>query len=465
MAQPPAPPTEGVKKYELYPTQYAFVHSEAKFPCMSGGFANGKTLAACIRALMWASHYPGSVGLIGRLTYQELEDSTQKAFLDLLPPWALDKKYGGVFRRNEGYLELPQMGTGLKKSIVMFRHMDAISEFELRSMNLTWFYVDQAEEIPEEVFLALVGRIGRSKETVGKPSGWITVNPAPGWVKEHFKTNPWPETSLYEATTMDNPHTNRSYIDTLMKIYPQAWIDRYILGKWDTFEGQIFANFSDDLIKEPPPESEWAPEMEIIAGIDHGLRNPTACVWAMIDWAGRIWVFQEYQQTEGLVSGNCKNIKELSKRFKRVWYYIDPSTAARDPNTGIPLIGEYSSALGLGESLQPANNDVDAGIARLTELFATKGIFVSKNCPELIKQLQGYRWQPKKASLTDPKEMPLKVDDHLVDALRYLVMTRPPPSKPRIEEPGGRTFDRILRDARNRRTAQSLIGRGQLSIA
>jgi hypothetical protein len=48
------------------------------------------------------------------------------------------------------------------------------------------------------------------------------------------------------------------------------------------------------------------------------------------------------------------------------------------------------------------------------------------NCEETIKEFRMYRWsKPAKTSPEDPQEKPIKKDDHLLDALRYVVMARP----------------------------------------
>ena len=49
--------------------QDKFLHSRAKVQIYGGGFGNGKTTAAVIKALQLADMYPGSTGLISRSTY------------------------------------------------------------------------------------------------------------------------------------------------------------------------------------------------------------------------------------------------------------------------------------------------------------------------------------------------------------------------------------------------------------
>lgn len=79
----------------------------------------------------------------------------------------------------------------------------------------------------------------------------------------------------------------------------------------------------------------------------------------------------------------------------------------------------------------PWNNDVDASITRIRELFKIWSdwksrlyIFMDK-CPNLVRQLQKFRYKTqteRQANVSNQPEKVVKKDDHAVDALRYLVM-------------------------------------------
>jgi hypothetical protein len=53
-------------------------------------------------------------------------------------------------------------------------------------------------------------------------------------------------------------------------------------------------------------------------------------------------------------------------------------------------------------------------------------LFIFENCTEMIKEIKKYRWKPR---TDDEKEVPIGKDDHAMDELRYLIMTRPEPAK------------------------------------
>ena len=77
------------------------------------------------------------------------------------------------------------------------------------------------------------------------------------------------------------------------------------------------------------------------------------------------------------------------------------------------------------------NNDVDAGINRVASLMAGENprLFIDPSCKNLIREIKSYRWDEwanrKQNTKKQLKAAPKKKDDHAVDALRYLVMSRP----------------------------------------
>lgn len=414
----------------LTPKQGVFVYTPSRFPCYAGGFGAGKTLAGCARAWMWAIQYPGSVGLIGRLTYEALRITTRKTFFESAPGrQRADKTWfslldapGTKWRAHEKTLTLPN------QSQILFWHLDTVSEQEIRSLNLQWFFLDQAEELSESIWLALLGRLRGGRST----SGWITCNPARNWVYRYWKQAPAPDTFLIESRTSDNPYLPPDYEPTLRQWYPPEWIDRFVEGHWTAWEGQIFPEFTPSLHIHPPPViADWPPGTILLCGIDPGYRNPTAAVWGLTDYGGRHWIVAEYEERGKVISDNVKAITRHSAQFAphTVRYVIDPSVQQVDPSTGRPRIREYREHLPPQASVRLANHDVLAGIARIGELLHQRQLVIAPHCPKLATALQDYTWKPPPPS-GDAKEIPQKTNDHLVDALRYLVMTYPLPPTP-----------------------------------
>ena len=236
-------------QFEPTPKQTDFITSTSRFSCFSGGYGAGKTIAGCMRGLL-LSQEPGNFGLIGRNTYPELRDTTRRTFFEICPAEYYDEKNGGQWKPSENLLRL------VNGSEIIFRHLDTISEAELKSLNLGWFYIDQAEEISEAVWRVLQSRLRLAN--VSNRYGFITCNPSPGnWIYQKFKKpqedgSPDVDYSIIEATTYENPYLPPDYIPTLLKDYPEEMIKRYIEGRWDAYENAIYPEFDRQVHVIPP---------------------------------------------------------------------------------------------------------------------------------------------------------------------------------------------------------------------
>jgi hypothetical protein len=75
----------------------------------------------------------------------------------------------------------------------------------------------------------------------------------------------------------------------------------------------------------------------------------------------------------------------------------------------------------------PAPNDVVGGIQRLGSWFRARRLWLPEACcPKLIEQARGYRWAENVGSDGQMRrEQVVKVQDDLIDALRYALMLWP----------------------------------------
>lgn len=426
---------------EPTPKQSEFITATSRFTCFAGGFGSGKTFAGCMRALL-LSQYPGNVGLIGRLTYPELRDTTRKAFFDICPPEFYDESQGGQWKPSENSLRL------INGSEIIFRHLDNVSEKELLSLNIGWFFIDQAEEVGEKVFQTLQSRLRLN--TVPNRYGFIVCNPEPGnWIDKKFRQpiiqgKPLPDHEIIESTSYDNPHLPPDYIPSLLATYPDDMVKRFVEGRWDVFENQIYGEYDYHVHAINPFEipKGW----EKIVALDHGLVNPTAVLWAALDFDGNVFIYDEYYQP-GVVSDHAKAIIAKTGAQDISMWLIDPSTVNKTrEKEGMPwsVMEEYEDN---GLFFTPANNEQLAGINRVKEFLKLQNsrrnpvngkvpsprLFIFKNCVNLITEIPQYQWR-KVRGLTqrNATEQPRDFNDHALDALRYIIMSRFPPPVRRV---------------------------------
>lgn len=434
------------------PKQTEFVTSTAKFTCFNGGFGSGKTLAGCLRALLLSQH-PNNFGLIGRLSYPELRDTTRRTFFEICPPEFYDEANGGQWKPSENHLRL------VNGSEIIFRHLDNVSEAELKSLNLGWFFIDQAEEIGDNVFKILQSRLRLN--TVPNRFGFVVCNPEPNnwidktWRQPIIEGKPNPDFHLIDSSSRDNPYLPADYIPTLLASYPEDMVKRYIEGRWDVFENQIYSEFVREIHVIDPFEipKGW----EKLVAVDHGMVNPTAAIFGAIDFDGNIFIWDEYY-SPGVVSDHAKEIIRRTEGHEISFWLIDPSTAAKTrEKDGMPwsVLEEYEDC---GLYFTPANNEKLAGINRVKEFLKplesrkhpiTKQtpapkLYIFKNCVNLCMEFPQYQWRKMRSlAQRNSPEQPRDFNDHALDALRYLIMSRFPAP---LKRPTG--FEMILPEHR-----------------
>lgn len=442
-------------QYELFPKQDAFVFDEHRFSAYGGGFGNGKTLAGAIRTYNHCMENKDAFFLVGRRHATDLEDSTQRDFLNLfghMGKWSPKRKSFAF------YID------GQKQAEVIFRHLDDMQS--LTNMNLSGFWIDQAEEVAEDAFDFLVGRIRRP---VKRREGFITYNPnGHDWIWRKFikkigkdgkRLTNASDYSIVIASTLENQQNlPEDYVKGLLAM-PKDWVKRFVQGSHDVFAGQIYDEFNPHIHVLPQPfqiPNTW----ERFRSIDHGQNNPTSCHWYAVDFDGNIYVYQEYYQEKAVVSHHVAQINSLSSIrttdgsiIQDLYAYtmIDPSTHAKTKEKDgyhYSVADEYSDA---GINTIAAQNDVLAGINRTKEylkidptryhpflktedgepIMGAPRLFIFPNCVNMIEEIGQYRWKSYSGmalASTDKdeiKEAPVKRQDHAVDDLRYAIMSRP----------------------------------------
>ncbi|MEW6016477.1 MAG: phage terminase large subunit [Pseudomonadota bacterium] len=379
-----------------------------------GGLGGGKTTAANVECLDMAMAYPGTVGLIARQTYPELRDTTRKNFLERVCPPELIKP--GGWNKTENILTL------VNGSQILFRSLDDPLKFA--SLELGFFFIDQAEETTEEIFLTLVGRL---RHPAGPRRGILTFNPAGhDWIWQTFVNRPEADYEFIPVSTRDNPYLPEDYLPTLLSKYPEAWVKRMVDGSFDVFEGQVYPDYDPRIHRIP--QREIPDTWPRYRAIDHGYRNPTAVLWAALSPEDELVVYDEHYESGQLVSHHAAIVKARSGERLYAASVCDPSMAAKSPIDGRSVLDEYSQR---GIVWKPGNNDVAAGILRVSERLKPDAagrarLYITENCVNLLEELPQYTWRAMgPAQVGNEPEQPRKYRDHAVDALRYLVMELP----------------------------------------
>jgi hypothetical protein len=144
-------------------------------------------------------------------------------------------------------------------------------------------------------------------------------------------------------------------------------------------------------------------------GLDVGW-NRTAAIWGARDpLSGVIYLYSEHYMSRAEPSINAEGIRARGEWIPGV---IDPAARGRSQRDGEQLIQNYSD---LGLNLTIANNAVEAGLQQVWHLLVSGKLKAFKSLGYWLEEYRKYQ--------RDEKGHIKKVNDHLLDALRYLIMS------------------------------------------
>lgn len=284
------------------------------------------------------------------------------------------------------------------------KHVD-----RLRGSSIKYCYGDEVVTWNKEVFDMLKSRLDKPYSCFDG-----TCNPAsPGhW----FKTFLDSDADIYQQryTLDDNPFLPPQFVDALKKEYAgTVYYGRYILGEWTQAEGMIYPMYIDAL--EKPFAERW---QEYVISCDYGTQNAfAALLWARL---GDKWhLIAEYRYS-GRDTGHQKTDDDYVRDIERFVEQIPP-----ERRQGLLVIIDPSAASFIaairrsryGFRVRKADNDVLDGIRDTAVCMQRGTIRIFDTCRETIKEFEGYVWDAK------AEDKPVKVDDHMMDALRYFVKT------------------------------------------
>ncbi len=174
-------------------------------------------------------------------------------------------------------------------------------------------------------------------------------------------------------------------------------------GKPSLGSGNVFPIAIESLMVEP---FKIPPYFKRLYALDVGW-NRTACLWAAIDpQSDVVYITDEHYAGEQQPPIHAAAIRSRGNWIPGV---IDPASRGRSQRDGNQLMQDYKD---LGLKLQPAVNNVDAGISNLWQRMTTGNLKIFNSLPNLAKEFVLYR--------RNLNGKIVKENDHLMDCLRYI---------------------------------------------
>lgn len=211
---------------------------------------------------------------------------------------------------------------------------------------------------------------------------------------------------LVQASWDDVPHLDSAAKAELLEAYPPYQRDARTKGIPQLGSGAVYQFPESDLLID---DFEIPDHFMKAFGMDVGW-NRTACVWGARDGeTGTVYLYAEYYrgQAEPVV-----HVEAIRARGRWIPGVIDPASRGRSQKDGVQLLQEYRE---MGLDLECAVNAVEAGIFACHQLMSAHRLKVFKSCKNWLAEFRLYQ--------RDPDGKIVKSNDHLMDAMRYLIMS------------------------------------------
>ncbi len=215
--------------------------------------------------------------------------------------------------------------------------------------------------------------------------------------------------------------------ETLKSIDPRQY-EWVWLGKSIGIDEVIYYMFCKDHIDRPLANIDRFPIIAI--GGDYGQQNATTFQAAGLDMAHRkLRGLNEYYHS-GRETGKQKApsiyardfvqfVQMLGEQYGtqgvRFYLFLDPSAKGLQEE-----IKRACRAANISIIIREADNDVKLGISRVQKALTFHILDISPRQENAIDEFGVYGYDPK--SIEKGKEEPIKIDDHCMDAIRYMVM-------------------------------------------
>lgn len=417
--------------------QKLFLSAKVKHVGYGGARGGGKSWAVRTKAKLLALRYPGIKQLIVRRTYKELTGN----HINILRTETL-----GIAKYNSTDKVL-KFANG---STIEFMYCARNSDLDaLQGQEYDVIYLDEATQLSEYQMKAITACC-RGVNDFPKRI-YYTCNPGGqghAYIKRIFidkrylaNENPG-DYEFIQALVDDNTALMEAQPDYVAQLdaLPEKLREAWRFGRWDVFEGQVFAEFVDDpehyrdrvqthVIEPFKIPDSW----KIYRGFDWGYAKPFSVGWYAVDHDNVMYRFREMYGCTGEADRGVEwTVQRVANEIRRI-EETDAQLKGRQI-TGIadPAIWQEDGGESIAETMQrqrvyfhkadhkrlPGKMQCHYRLA-----FNDEGIprfYVFNTCKHFIRTIPALIY-----SETDVEDVDTKMEDHIYDEWRYVCMARP----------------------------------------
>ena len=384
----------------LTPSQEMIARDTHRFRVVRAGRRFGKTVLASLEIVAKAYSKESNIIYVAT-TYQQARDIAWNTLKSIADPIALSI--------NESRLEIKVKNILGTTSFITLRGWENIDT--LRGQKIDFAVLDEVASMRNfwENWMEVI------RPTLTDTKGEVMFISTPKGFNHFYDLYNLEgidaDYKAFHFSSYDNP-----YIDPveLEKAKLEMTDDRFsqeYMADFRKTEGLVYKEFTrekclfDDQIKIYDP-------VETIAGVDFGFTNPCAVITLIRDYRGTFWVTDEYYKSGQTDAANAEWIS--AQDFNKV--YADPEAPAAIKELRLRGVNVREVIKG--------KDSISNGINKVKELLKAGKLKIHKKCINTIQEFETYSY-PDKKDQSNPKELPIKENDHAMDALRYVIMMQP----------------------------------------
>ena len=387
-----------VSKNVFNPVFLEYLNNNKRYRIFYGGAGSGKSVFV-VQEKIIQFFQGGHNILVVRQTSKSNRQSTFALFKQILNKWKVPSQWYSINKT-----EMTITNT-VNKSQIAFAGLDDVEKLKSITFEtgiLTDIWIEEASEVSERDFNQLDLRL-RGMSSVPLTIT-LTFNPIDinFWAKKRFFDRVDDDTFICKTTYLDNRFIDEQYKKTLEKLkeIDQVYYNVYALGEWGVLGNKIYTNYKiyDFDVNDPKFK-------DVCIGVDFGFNAPSSALKCAF-YDNEIYILDEIYQS-GLT--NSELIEEITKQMT-TGFHVIADCAEPDRIEEFKRKGFWIDACSKGDG------SIKSGIDWLK---AHKIHVHLSNCPETAREFQAYKYREDKDG--NVLDMPVKFNDHAMDALRYAV--------------------------------------------
>jgi len=291
----------------------------------------------------------------------------------------------------------------------------------MEGLKVNHIHMTEAFQMKQEVFLEALARTTDSKGSIliDGSLGPQMINPKNHWLHKMFVETEFPEAKVWTWATLENPYIDKTEIEKMKDALDARTFRAMYEIDWDSMPMHaVYADFSDDNIYD----MEINPKFETIISIDWGYAHPMAVSFMQYDRKNdTFYVFDEICKSKLTLDKLYQLIQAKINHYglENIKWVCDVAGNQEREQLGISNVKYFWNTWGIRFKSSRMRVLKTVAIVRsyVKNSNGKMRLFTHSRCKNTMDGMKRYSYVVKDGIVQN--ENPQKVDDDMVDAIRY----------------------------------------------